>query len=73
MINLFIFISQDGNIGELKPVSLSVAFNDNKKVSVTMPIPSQKVFDEEFLQYIKKFKIYASNIKIDKPSLYLVP
>ena len=73
MISLFIFISQDGNIGELNPVSLSVVLDDNKKGTVTMPIPSPKVFDEELLQYIKKFTIYATNIKIDKPALYLLP
>ncbi|MBT5549793.1 MAG: hypothetical protein HOJ79_04860 [Nitrospina sp.] len=73
MINLFIFVSHDGSLGKLKPVSFSVDGAHNKKEKVTMPVASPIPLDNNMKQYIEQFKIYAEKIKIDKPELFLLP
>ena len=73
MISLFVFVSRDGTIGELEPGFFSVNLEDNKKGTVKMPIASPISLDRELTQYVEQFKIYATNIKIDKPALFLLP
>ncbi|MBT3185034.1 MAG: hypothetical protein HOI59_14205 [Nitrospina sp.] len=73
MISLFIFVSPDGIIGELKPISFSVDGAYNKKEKVTMPVASPIPLDSNMKQYIEQFKVYAEKIRIDKPELFLLP
>ena len=72
MINLFIFVSHDGNLGELKPISFSVDGAYNKKEKVIMPVASPIPLNNNMKRYIEQFKIYAEKIKIDKPELFLL-
>jgi len=72
MINLFIFISPNGHIGKLKPVSFSVNLNGNKKGTVKIPIPSPIYLDPELEQYVEQFQIYSPNVKIYEPALFLL-
>ncbi len=71
VISLFLFISRDGNRGELKPVSFSVKLDENKMGTVELPMASPVLLDRELQQYVKQFQIYAQNIKIKKPALFL--
>jgi len=57
----------------LAPGFFSVNLEDNKKGTVTMPIARPISLDRELTQYVEQFKIYATNIKIDKPALFLLP
>ena len=52
MISLFIFVSPDGTIGELKPVSFFVDGGYNKKKKATMPVASPIPLDSGMEQYV---------------------
>jgi hypothetical protein len=73
MISLFVFVSEDGKIGELQPVSISVNGSSNKKETVTMPIAIPGPLDIELKKYVEQFQIYAGNVKIGAPTLFLLP
>jgi hypothetical protein len=72
MISFFIFASKDGNIGKLKSVSFPVNEPSNMKGTLTMPIASSVVLDEELQRYVKQFHLYGGNVKIGKPALFVL-
>ena len=73
MISLFVFVSEDGKIGKLQPVTISVNGPSNKKETMTMPIPILAPLNVELKKYVEQSQIYAGNVKIDAPTLFLLP
>ena len=72
MISLFLFVSRDGNLGKLKAVSFPIIEKNGKQGNVIMPVPNALSLDEELKEYIKKFQLYSTSVKINKPDLYLL-
>ncbi len=38
-----------------------------------MPVANPIPLDRELEQYVEQFQIYAQNVKIDEPALFLLP
>ena len=43
------------------------------KGTLTMPIASSVVLDEELQRYVEQFHLYGGNVKIGKPALFVLP
>jgi hypothetical protein len=59
-------------LGKLKAVSFPIIEKNGKQGNVIMPVPNALSLDEELKEYIKKFQLYSTSVKINKPDLYLL-